>query len=260
MLTPLLRHSTGIEQAYERDDAHAKQCRSESCPRCYFEAGIAGRLRRGQTGEHESRSDKSWAAGFTFYHLASSSMRTWICVRPYAWGGPFGAGCWLCNCYGEAWRGSFAKVEVFSSAALQKGSFQLHAGTQGHIQALAKMSALASQSDAATTPGGLLTGLSDSVPRADRFVLAATVVCRNDSHNDWAAYVRSMTVGSILQQCGDASQKACLQIVHALAEPLRQRDISVIRSAIKLHLLLFACRLRCFLVLAYLIGGQLRRQ
>jgi hypothetical protein len=101
-----------------------------------------------------------------------------------------------------------------------------------------------------------MTGACESVPRLDRFVLAANCIARNASYNDFSSFVDAVGMGSRLSQegkisgrTGDSSTRAIQQMVTALAEPLRERDRLSLQTATRIAL---ACDERDAVMLVHL--------
>ena len=222
------------EEPYEPDEAHVQNCPGQGCARCRFERGFRGCLRPGSARVHPPDPRHAWM-GWATYMDATGQKRTWLTVRPYGWGGPFAWGCWLCNVY-TAEMHPFALIQARTRPEqLTRATFTQHTGTRGH-QAAEAAAAAAAAAAGAEPPNvapalGVFTGASDTVPRLDRFVAAATLVARNLACSDFEHLVSSGAVGAMLPQGGDASRKAAAQLVVVLAEPLCQRDLSVLRCA-----------------------------
>ncbi|CAE7692666.1 unnamed protein product [Symbiodinium sp. CCMP2592] len=81
---------------------------------------------------------------------------------------------------------------------------------------------------------GLLTGVSEAVPRIDRFFMAGLVVARHDSFADYTEYMRSLRLVSPLpmgEQAGDISKQTCARLVVSMARPLYDHDVAVLRKS-----------------------------
>ena len=71
----------------DSDAVHAAACtKAHECPRCRFEAGFVGRLRKGRAGFLSPRPDVEWQSMFAFQNLAMNKKDTWIAGRPAEWG------------------------------------------------------------------------------------------------------------------------------------------------------------------------------
>ena len=139
VLAPTRQES--LSQAdYQSDQAHAAACLGgASCSRCNFEAGFAGELRRGSSCRHAPCENLAWSSICSFRHPATNSLKTWIAIRPYDWGGPFAVGCWVCNAYQQDYRSSFARLAVSTSEAMHKSNFVEHAAKTQHKLALQRL-------------------------------------------------------------------------------------------------------------------------
>ena len=97
----------------ESDEDHWRNCPNQSsCPRCWFEAGMSGMLRKGASSFQHPRDLAGWSERFQFVH-PTSGTRTWLVARPMSWGPSWSAGCWVC-CHFEPpkYRSSFGRLEV----------------------------------------------------------------------------------------------------------------------------------------------------
>ena len=78
---------------------------------------------------------------------------------------------------------------------------------------------------------GVLTGVSELVPRLDRFYLAGCLASRHDTYGDFPTFIKALAISSSLPQAGDFSKRVAQQMQVALAEPLRVQDQNVLRVA-----------------------------
>ena len=234
-LQPLCQPEPNSEAALQvtpdvADAVHEQSCQDDTCLRCFFERGYAGELRRGSNSQHEPDKDLAWSDRFTFDHPIRGRC-TWLCVKPYAWPGGWGVGCWLCNTrlFAEKWPSSFAKLAVNRKSSLCTSAFQNHEQKCAlHLRALAKLNSKEEDQDQVT---GLYTGVSDTVPRIDKFFLVGTLISRHSSHQDMVAFSSVQALGSAASHGSDSSNHACNKLLQCLTQPLREQDILVIRHA-----------------------------
>ena len=73
---------------------------------------------------------------------------------------------------------------------------------------------------------GQFTGVGEMVPRLEKFHLAGTLVGRHDTFSDFEAYVKSLALTSIR----DMSRKTCCKMLFAMAHPLKEQDMAVMRK------------------------------
>ena len=220
-------------ESYEEDQVHQEACNDVSCSRCRFEAGFAGRLRRGHAGAHEPDANMSWSGVTTMLYGPTGEHKTWLTVRPYGWGGSFAVGCWICNTFGDI-QNSFSRITVNSSMMLRKASIELHSASRAHKAALTRAGAHWKPDVAMdqSSPGAV-SGVSDTVPRLEKFVLAAQAVSSAESFQSFAAWSQAASIGTCLASAGagDTSSRVCKQIVRALSAQLWERDQSVARCS-----------------------------
>jgi hypothetical protein len=218
-------------EPYEPDEQHHSACQLDhNCPRCFFELGFKGALRRGSAGSHPPSEALAWCSQFQFDH-PTAGRKTWVAVKPYSWGGPWSMGCWVCNfaVSGVKYTSTMAKLSMAVKPTWS--DLAKHAGSSSHALALEKLSAIKDSHK----PHGVLSGISEKVPRLDKFHLAGTIVSRHDSQQDFHAFSDSSAVGSALAQGSDQSRRVCSQIIHAMAQPYREQDQLVIQHAACLH-------------------------
>lgn len=103
---------------------HWRSCQAQSaCPRCIFEAGMAGVLRKGAASFAQPNAASAWTERFTFIH-PTAGRKTWLVARPPSWGSAFAIGCWVC-CHFEPpkYRSTFGRLEVTSRTFARKTFF-----------------------------------------------------------------------------------------------------------------------------------------
>lgn len=226
------------EVPLEREEDHAKSCTDQACSRCCFWRSFHGYQRKPDLKlEHAktSSSDSSWAwkKRFTFENK-DGKQQCWLCVRPPSWGGPWAFGCWACNqVFGERMPSRMARVEaqIVETSALQK-----HESTALHRKACdeLKRSSCAASLDQLGPEAVQVSCIVDAVPRLDRWLHAASLVEKCDSFADLKRAVEIGAVGSALREgdCkSDASVRVARNCIVCLAEPLRWRDIEMLRGA-----------------------------
>ena len=220
---------------YIEDAVHEQTCKDDCCPRCFFERGYRGELRRGSSSQHEPNDRLAWCKLFVFQHPAHG-LRSWLTVRPYSWCGGWGVGCWLCNSVlsesREKWPGSFARVSVHLKTSLSTSTFEKHQKNALHLRALARLHA---PTGAPAEVQGLYTGVSAAVPRIDKFFLVGTLIARHSSNQYMGAYSSVQALGSAVAHGSDSSSHSCTKILHCLVQPLREQDQLVIRHAAQLQ-------------------------
>lgn len=230
-LQPGHQHNRNADSAaYLEDAEHRSSCQLPlgSCCRCWFEYGFAGQLRKGSAAVNEPDNSLAWREKFTFEHPVAGK-RTWLVVKPYAWGGPWAVGCWVCNWHSQLkWSCSFSRIDVTFKNCLCTSSFRKHQLTKGHKLALQSLlnSVGRPQPDDAM---GLMTGVSDDVPRLEKFHLAASIVACRASLRDFEQYTHSQSIGSAAAQGSDESRKVCTQLIQAMAQPFSELDRLVVR-------------------------------
>ena len=225
---------------YEDDAAHEAQCTlSDKCPRCFFEAGFRGSVRRGSNSLGHSQSPSlAWADRFTFTHPVLG-IKTWLAVAP--WSQPpessWGIGCWVCHEYatdGLKWCGAYSSLQVQTKKSIKVSDFQKHSASMLHRDALARLHlAFGKEPDRKL---GAFSGVSDGVPRIDKFHLAGTVAARKCSLSDTPALAETQALGSSVASASDSSRFACAKMVLCMAEPYRQQDQLVIKHVSVLQL------------------------
>lgn len=224
--------------AYEADELHAQNCVWGSCPRCWFEKGFRGELRRGcrQTQVYALDKRFAWSTRFVFEH-PNVGTRTWLTVTPYS-AGKWAAGCWVCNASGQKYANSFSKIAVDSKIGLTCSAFQRHEVGDQHVKALTQLkeSCRPDQSSDPALVTGVFTGMSDKVPRIDKFHLAGTIVSRHGSFSDFEPFSINQSIGSsVCHSKRDTSRHFCTKLVQAMSEPFRKQDQLVIREVPRLH-------------------------
>lgn len=216
-------------EPYETDENHHSACQLEDCPRCFFELGFKGSLRRGSSASHPPNAALSWSSRLQFDH-PTAGRRTWLAVRPYSWGGPWSLGCWVCNFAVGSVRYASTMANVSMTSKPSWSDLTKHDASRSHSDALEQLVAATGPSK----PQGLVSGISDKIPRLDKFHLAGTIVSRHDTHHDFDAFADSLAVGSGLLHGNDQSRRVCSQIIHAMAQPYREQDQLVIQFVTQL--------------------------
>ena len=116
---------------------------------------------------------------------------------------------------------------------LSPSSFRKHEASPSHMLALQRMRAsFGDKSEEQQV--GQFTGVSDSVPRIDKFFIAGLVISRHDTFSDYSAYIQSLRLVSHLptgDQAGDLSHQTCAKLVISMSRPLYDHDVSVLRKS-----------------------------
>ena len=206
-------------------------------------------------------------------------MESWITMRPESWPGEWAIGCWVCNARKETITSlactsmpvlvgfhmlclpltvvcvcvprscSYARIAVSSLHMMSTAAFNLHAKSKGHQQSLQ----LLTSADTAPEGGNAIaTGISQGVPRIDKFRLAATVVGRRDTFKEWLSNCcchRWHVSCCVLRSCknliccedfkaymeclgqGDFSERVCKQMVTSMAHVVHEQDLCVLEKA-----------------------------
>lgn len=230
----LISKCNSTQVLYQDDAAHESECSGSDCPRCFFEAGYIGCIRRGSTElGHQPNPTTAWADRFTFTHPSLGS-KSWLTVAPWSQPPtcPWGIGCWVCHEYGlesaeVKWCNAFASLSVNSRSSFQASNFQKHEACHSHRQALERMNLAAGAQP--PLPSGVFSGVSDGVPRIDKFHLAATIAARKASLSDAPAFSETQALGSSAASDGDISRFACAKMILCMAEPYRVQDQLIIK-------------------------------
>ena len=145
-------------------------------------------------------------------------------------------GCYLCH--SNAAKGSFGELACSSRVALSLANLQCHAQKSCHAKALACLDNRTSTTGAEekdevdTGVSGVVSGLTDKVPRLDRWVQALTLVKQGAAYEQFAELVRSQAVGSSLAPGGDDSTHIARRLVYSMAEVLSEQDRKILSSAV----------------------------
>ncbi len=224
---PVTASRCPTDAPYQDDESHFKACEDSECVRCRFEAGFRGELRKGTWQLGKACEAMSWESKFSFKHPLVGE-KTWFAVKPYHWSQHWGLGCWVCCHFGGAWSSTFARLEVCTLSTIQASSFKKHQESDNHKAALKRMQAALGEK---AEGEGQFTGVGEMVPRLEKFHLAGTLVGRHDTFSDFEAYVKSLALTSILpQEGGDMSRKTCCKMLFAMAHPLKEQDMAVMRK------------------------------
>ena len=217
--------------SYQSDDEHWDQCNDEDCPRCFFENGFRGQLRRGSKSVSSENDSLAWRNKFVFQHPVVG-LRTWLSVKPRNFAGGFGVGCWICAHFPQKHPSSFSRLSVSTRETMGPSSFSKHAESPTHQAAVLEMKAKLCLQE--TLPQGQFTGVTDACPRLDKFLLAGQVIARRDSFEDFREYLKTVSLSSALLQQGahaDMSPQTCQKLVLAMARPLYSQDQAIFRKA-----------------------------
>ncbi|CAE7776247.1 unnamed protein product [Symbiodinium sp. CCMP2592] len=186
--------SRGPQGSYESDLDHWKQCQDAECPRCFFENGFRGQLRRGTSALALENETLAWRNKFTFRH-PELGEKCWLAVKPRTFPGGFGIGCWVCAHHPQKYSSSFSRLSVNTKETMGPSAFSKHAQSPSHLAALKDLDAkLKSPEDPAS---GQVTGQSDVCPRLEKFVLAGQIIARRDSFTDYHEYVKALSVSGV---------------------------------------------------------------
>ena len=144
-------------------------------------------------------------------------------------------GCFVCK--GAASATAFGRTEVASRSAMQISNLQGHAKHSCHLKSL-EAGAKAVQSPEVDTGdtemvSGAVSGVSDKVPRLDRWVQALELVRTHSSYSQMGSLADSASVGSALAPGGDDSRSTAKKLIFAMSETLSQVDRSMMKKAIK---------------------------
>ena len=219
--------SQGPQGSYVSDLDHWKQCQDAECPRCFFENGFRGQLRRGTSELGLENDSLAWRNKFTFRH-PELGEKCWLAVKPRTFPGGFGIGCWVCAHHPQKYSSSFARLSVNTKETMGPSAFTKHAQSPSHEAVLKDLDAKLTSPEARAS--GQVTGQSDVCPRLEKFVLAGQIIARRDSFTDFHEYVKALSVsGAVLQQGShsDMSPQTAKKIVLALGRPLYQQDQAV---------------------------------
>ena len=171
----------------------------------------------------------AWAKKCTFLHAGTGQNLCYLVCRGWESDENFAVGCHVCKQLNV--KSVFGRVEVSNRQALQICNLRVHANHQCHTNAVAALANLAvpgsREDDRAEEPmpvAGAISGLTDKVPRLDRWVQALELVRTYSSFAQFEGQVAAGSVGSALAPGGDSSSQVARQLIAAMAEMLRQID------------------------------------
>ena len=218
------------QAAYEPFDAHEAACHQPRCQRCFFMAGMRGRLRKGCRGLQAAKATLAWSTrpDLKFVDPRNEAERLWVCVRPPSWGGEWAVGCYVCNLANIC--SSFGRVDLRERVDLCK--LIRHSTCKGHAAALRSLVPSAS-SQACVADVGIMSGV-EGVPRLDRWLAVLGALVDRDSFRDVQRQIGRAVVGSALPEggpCRDGSRHLPGKVLSCLSEPLRRLDLKVIARA-----------------------------
>ena len=112
--------------------------------------------------------------------------------------------------------------------------FKDHGKGDGHMKALQKMAAaILPEEDAPALDFGAVSGLSEDVPRLDRWVAALTLVEESKPYQALVADAAASSVGGGLRPGGDCSQRVARQMIASMAADLSKQDRKMMKAAVK---------------------------
>ena len=188
----------------------------------------------------EPSSAHAWMQKCTFTHPVSQKKMSYLMNKPGSWddANSFGVGCFVGHSAHA--KGSFAELAVSSRAALQVCNLRSHASHPIHQKALVALGKAAlgereaeqGDTDMANVITGAISGLSDAVPRLDRWVQALQLVKQCSAYEQFPELVPSQAVGSSLEPGGDSGAKMARKLIFCMAEALAQTERRVLRKAV----------------------------
>ena len=111
-----------------------------------------------------------------------------------------------------------------------------HARGSCHIkalQALADVGQVEDVDEPKALDFGVVSGLSEDIPRLDRWVASLTLVQDNKAYQDLASEVASASIASSLTPGGDSSERLARQMVACMAADLSKQDRKMMKAAVK---------------------------
>ena len=201
--------------------------------------GYLGRLRKKFRGLASEDAQLAWRGKCCFTHPVTKQSMSYLIAN---WGGVGGSevsvGCFICHAASGS--GAFASTGVSSRTALQVGNLSMHASSQTHVKSFEhwSKSLLGSGHEQAeghdrATAEGLVSGISDKIPRLDRFVQALDLVASScKSYAQFRAHIDAQSVGSALEAGGDYSEHAARRMIFCMSEVLCERDRAMMSKTI----------------------------
>ena len=197
--------------------------------------GYLGRLRKKSKGLAEASEEYSWKSKCCFLHPVTQKRHSWLMCKPDAWSSEadFSVGCWVCNA--AVAKVAFAQLSVSSRSAIQIGNLKAHAQHGCHAKAvelLREVTAETGPQELEAAVAGPVSGLSDKLPRLDRWVQALELVKQRGAYEQFSGLVQSQAVGSSLVPGGDDSPHVARRLIFSMAEVISQRDREILKQAI----------------------------
>ena len=150
----------------------------------------------------------------------------------------FSVGCFACRAANS--KTAFGKMETSSRNAIQISNLQGHAKHSCHLSSLEALARSVQQPVPAAgedvvveTVSGAVSGISDKVPRLDRWVQALELVRTAASYSQMGSLADTASVGSALTPGGDDSRKVAKNLIFSMSQTLSQVDRYMMKKAIK---------------------------
>jgi hypothetical protein len=226
-------------------EQHALQCTIAACPECRFYNGFSGCLRAGSKNLFEPSMQHAWARKCA-YKDVSGARQTWLTVSPCT--NSFSVGCFVCNSVDK--NTTFGRLEV-QGHMLQVALLQRHATQKEHEDALKRLHATPCDQEgrvgdtvgnaadasemASEEAAGIVSGISETVPRVDKFMAMLSVVLGHGSFSEYARQINSSQLGSALSTGAkdDSSRDTGAKLQRCMGEALVRRNFAVFSKAIK---------------------------
>ncbi|CAE7401950.1 unnamed protein product [Symbiodinium sp. CCMP2592] len=218
---------------------HLRQCGRGhlDCLGCLFAAGYLGRLRKKAQQLCPEDAQLAWRAKCVFKHPVTGNQMSYL-VANWEESGSVSVGCFICRACCAS--GAYGAMEVKTRNALQLCNLAGHGDSQIHRKSLETWAAshavepgtsCAEESAQPPKSQGLVSGISDSVPRLDRWVQALELVAACKSYGQFAAHVDAQTVGSALEPGGDTSEHVARRLIFSMAEVLNEKDRAIMKDS-----------------------------
>eukprot|EP00438_Fugacium_kawagutii_P008653 Skav201130 [mRNA] locus=scaffold4373:194633:196390:+ [translate_table: standard] len=194
--------------------------------------GYLGKLRRKASTLQSSCWELSWKRKCVFDWAGQSYC--WLAF----FSDPFRIGCWVCHRAGGKCQHS--KFQVQSHNAVQVSNLIAHAKSKVHRDSVQKLldshalgRAANPRPDVEEADVGIASGLTDSVPRIDKWVSALDLLVARAGYQRQRNHVECQSIGSALVPGRDSCPRVVKQMYECLRSQLDATDLQYMKTAVK---------------------------
>ena len=181
---------SGAAMPAHRDVAVAEMPCQLGCNQCHFFLGFHGHLRRGKAKAYPADPRTAWCRIFTLKNPETGKQEPWL--DGHQEGGDFKVSCRVCSSHGAK-----GHTRELPTGRMHAHRWSIHEKSRGHQEALASLK------EGGAEDHVTISGISESVPRLDRWVRAAGVVAgrralRDETGGGTSGFAPDLPAGEVV--------------------------------------------------------------